>query len=113
MSIDDKDEWHINNSRSPFKRFFLYILRHMYSPPLTSFLMTSTDDDLRRCDLTGTFPMLTGDEMESALEDDDALRTIPVPAPAATTALSRIEDSVLENLRKICSMNHHILTISV
>lgn len=63
----------------------------MYSPPLTSFLMPSTDDDFISCDLL----MLTGDSFDI----DEALRTIPLPA--ATAALSRIEDNVFENLTKI------------
>lgn len=33
-----------------------------------------------------------------ALDIDDALRTMPTLLPAATAALSRIDDSVLENL---------------
>ncbi len=73
---------------------------YMYSPPLTSFRITSTEDDLRSCDLAA-LPLMTGEEMLSggaAFDDDEALLTMPAPPLAATTALSRIEDNVLENL---------------
>jgi hypothetical protein len=72
----------------------------MYSPPLTSFRMRSTEDDLRSCDLAA-LPLKTGEAMVSggrAFDEDDALLTMPAPPPAATTAVSRIEDNVLENL---------------
>jgi len=58
-----------------------------------SFLIPSTDDDLRSCDFAAA---PTGDSF--AFDIDDALRTIPTPLPAATAALSRIEERVLENL---------------
>ena len=73
----------------------------MYSPPLTSFLITSTEDDLRRLALPA-LPIIDvpGDEeLSGVLFDDEALRTMmPAPPPVATTALSRIEERVLENL---------------
>ena len=61
----------------------------------------STEEDLRSCDLAA-LPLMTGDDMLSggaAFDEDEALLTMPAPPPAATTALSRIEDNVLENLK--------------